>query len=382
MTRCAICGAADLAVFYRRAAVPVLANACATQAAAARAAARGDIELAHCARCDGIQNVAFDPARVVYDAGYENALHHSAHFARYADALAAQLAEPLAGADGWVVEVGCGQGEFLLALCRRAGLRGLGFDPALREPRTIDGVCLQRADLAALNEPLPARTRLVVARHVLEHQAQPAAVLAAIARAAAGDGRPAFCVEVPNAAAMIASGRLWDVIYEHALYFTPAALDTLLVRSDYTVDALEPAFDGQFLVARGTIGPGATAARTAPALRRADLDAFAARADGTIARWRRYVAERVAAGHRVVLWGVGSKGVSFLDAVAAPTVIAVDVNPAKHGRFVAGSGHRIVAPEALADVHPDVVLIANPVYRAEIARRLAALGLAPELVTI
>ena len=55
-------------------------------------------------------------------------------------------------------------------------------------------------------------------------------------------------------------------------------------------------------------------------------------------------------GKRVVIWGSGSKAVSFLTTLRVPDLIAavVDINPHKHGKFLAGTGHEIVGPRALA----------------------------------
>ncbi len=56
----------------------------------------------------------------------------------------------------------------------------------------------------------------------------------------------------------------------------------------------------------------------------------------------------------------------------------MDINPAKHGKFVPGTGHPIVAPGALAARGVRNVVPMNPAYRAEIAALLPACG--PRLV--
>ncbi len=61
---------------------------------------------------------------------------------------------------------------------------------------------------------------------------------------------------------------------------------------------------------------------------------------------------------------------------------AVDINPIKHGTFMAGTGQEIVAPAFLQSYRPDVVIIMNPVYRAEVTADLTALGLNPEIRTL
>ena len=57
----------------------------------------------------------------------------------------------------------------------------------------------------------------------------------------------------------------------------------------------------------------------------------------------------------------------------------VDINPHKHGKFLAGTGHEIVAPEALARIRPDCVVIMNRIYSDEIRADLERLGLRPEI---
>jgi hypothetical protein len=57
----------------------------------------------------------------------------------------------------------------------------------------------------------------------------------------------------------------------------------------------------------------------------------------------------------------------------------VDVNPAKHGMYMIGSGHEIVAPARLPEIRPDHVIVMNPVYVDEIRASLRELGLAPSV---
>ena len=104
---------------------------------------------------------------------------------------------------------------------------------------------------------------------------------------------------------------------------------------------------------------------------------FAETARETIDQWRSRLSELTSGERQVVLWGAGSKGVTFLNVVGrdARITAVVDINPKKIGHFAAGTGHPIVAPEALTDV--DVVLICEPRVpgrdpgEADVARALA-----------
>ena len=102
-------------------------------------------------------------------------------------------------------------------------------------------------------------------------------------------------------------------------------------------------------------------------------------------QWRTALADWRATGRRVVLWGGGSKGVAFLTTLSQTRddiAYAVDINPIKHGTFMAGTGQEIIAPESLKIYRPDVVIIMNPVYRAEVTADPTPLGLSPEILTL
>ena len=58
---------------------------------------------------------------------------------------------------------------------------------------------------------------------------------------------------------------------------------------------------------------------------------------------------------------------------------AVDINPFKHGTYMAGTGQEIVGPAFLKEEKPDVVIVMNPLYRNEISQTLAQMSLSPEI---
>jgi hypothetical protein len=86
----------------------------------------------------------------------------------------------------------------------------------------------------------------------------------------------------------------------------------------------------------------------------------------------------------VVLWGAGSKGVTFLNMVEGADRIdrAVDINPHKRGLYVPGSGHPVVAPSDLVGLRPATAVVLNPLYVDEVRQQLAELDLPTEVVTL
>ena len=83
-----------------------------------------------------------------------------------------------------------------------------------------------------------------------------------------------------------------------------------------------------------------------------------------------------AAGRRVVLWGGGSKAVSLLTTLGLTDEVqaAVDINPYKQGKYIPGTGHPVIAPQALTAQPPDLVVVMNPIYAGEVRKALVALN--------
>lgn len=375
---CPSCGATPLQPLLDAGLAPVLCNVLWPSRDEALAAPRGRIVLALCRRCGLISNAAFDPDLVVYSPAYHNSLHGSPTFQRYVEGLVERLIATHGLRGKRIVEIGAGSGEFLKRLCEAGGNEGVGFDPS--HDVAADDVDV---DIAARSFDGDSRVvgDFVVCQHVLEHVWDPGALLDDLARSVrrADGGAPPAYFEVPDATYMLERGAVWDVIYEHCTYFSAPALRHLMTTRGYALTASGRAFGDQYLWAE--VLPDAAEA-PAPArpeeLERlaAAASAFGRRFADAVSAWQQRLQDEIARG-RVALWGAGSKGVAFLNAVPAAAGVAavVDVNRRKHGLHVPGSGQQVVGPQQLRDDPPDLVIAMNPLYRDEIAALLQDLGI-------
>jgi hypothetical protein len=93
----------------------------------------------------------------------------------------------------------------------------------------------------------------------------------------------------------------------------------------------------------------------------------------TVCFWRDSLHKMKQQGVRVVVWGAGSKGVTFLNVLPTYGLIdyVVDINPHKQGRYVPCTGQQVISPEALVDIRPQAVLTMNPLYIDEIRNIIA-----------
>lgn len=349
----------------------------------------GDIALAFCSRCAFVTNTRFDPLLERYGADYEASQSFSATFNAFHRRLASDLIERHGLRGKTVMEIGCGQGEFLQILCEAGDNHGIGFDPAYTDARgfsTDNGRMRVIADFYSDAYGSYAAD-FVCCKQTLEHIPDTAAFVRSV-RHAIGE-QPDTCVffQVPDFLRILREGAFWDVYYEHCSYFTQPSLSYLFRSAGFDVLESRVEYDGQYLMVEAMPGHVPAAAPTAAADGEeiaAAVHGFARKCAYQVSRWRRELTAARQRGERTVLWGGGSKAVAFLTTlgIGDEVAFAVDINPRKQNTHLAGTGHPVLAPAWLKEAPPDRVIVMNPIYMAEIRRDLARLGLAPALVPV
>lgn len=369
---CPACGAAASPPLLARRDVPVHQNLLCATRDEARRVGRGDVELRACPRCGLAFNAVFDPGRLSYAGEYDSDQSHSAAFLRHVDERVDALRRD--GVRGLrVVEAGCGGGYFLRRLCERGGNSGTGYDPSYRGEGSDGGPRFVRGLFEAARDG--AGVDVVLARHVIEHVRDPAGFVRALS-AGLGDGASVY-VETPALDWILEHTVVFDVFYEHCNYFSPVALRNVVRLGGLREPSVEPVFGGQYLWLRARVEAAAGEPALEPPAPADALRAFARRCDAAVARLGEQ-ARRLADAGALAVWGAAAKGATFVNLVdpeAALVRCLVDVNPARQGRFVAGSGHAIVAPEELPRLGVADVIVMNPNYAGEVRAHLAQLGL-------
>ena len=194
--------------------------------------------------------------------------------------------------------------------------------------------------------------------------------------------------EVPNVLFTLRELGIWDLIYEHPSYFGPSSLSRLFTSCGFDVCDLLETYEGQFLCIEARSGAGEVRLASDPGDDleevKADAAEFADKYQAKVRTWERHLERMTQAGRRPVIWGAGSKGVTFLNTLKTQDQIryAVDINPSKHDMYVAGTGQRIVSPGFLRDYQPDVIIVMNPIYESEIRQFTQRIGLTPEFMCV
>ena len=387
---CRNCGGRGLHHFHEQRDIPVHSCRLVPTLEQARGFARGSLRLGFCARCGFIANSDYDPAPQDYGDSYEETQEFSPRFRGFQRELAARWIERhgLRGRD--VLEIGCGKASFLVDMCELGVGRAVGIDPAIAEER-IKSPAAERMTLIGdyYSERYSHLTGdAVICRHTLEHIQPTGDFLRLVRRSLEGRPDTVVLFELPDVLRVLREVAFWDIYYEHCSYFTPGSLARLYRLAGLDVLDLALDYDDQYILIDGRPSAGAPSSALAleetPEALADDVRSFRTRFAALTADWRGRLDHARAEGRRAVIWGAGSKGVSFFTTLGIEDEIeyAVDINPFKHGMYMAGTGQRIVAPEFLRDYRPELVIAMNPIYLGEIGEQLSALGVDAELVSV
>lgn len=305
---------------------------------------KGNMRLVENLETGLVYNEAFQPELVVYDGNYQNEQAVSPFFHRHLEAVATDIERLMGKAQ--LVEVGCGKGYFLEMLLAK-GFDVTGFDPSYEGANP-------RVKRKYFEPGSGGKANGLILRHVLEHIPNPVAFLGQLKAGNGGSGK--IYIEVP-CFNWICEHESWpDIFYEHVNYFRLADFSRMfgeVIESGKT-------FGGQYLYVFAEL----SSLRT-PIIDRNDQVDFPPHFSKRISNQNRPEQTRTA------IWGGASKGVIFalLKARVGQSVSTViDINPAKQGRFLPGTGLQVKSPDqGLAELQSgSTIYVMNSNYLEEI----------------
>jgi hypothetical protein len=346
---------------------------------------RGNIKLGFCNLCGFISNLEFNTKLVEYSSNYEATQSYSPSFNAYLTELATRLVHGYDLHQKQIIEVGCGQGEFLTLICKIGNNHGIGYDPVFREKSgwnvkenhvkfVKDYFSEKYSDLTA---------DFVCCRMTLEHIKETYEFVNMIRKTIGEQDNTILFFQVPDIGRILRELAFWDIYYEHCSYFCPGSLAHLFRKCGFEIIDLELDYSDQYINIISKKGNNF--------LKRLeieddldnlskDVSNFISNYDFKIHEWRKKV-DFWLSGKRTIIWGASSKCVSFLTNLNIRDEISyvVDINPRKQGTFIAGTGQEIISPEQLPIVKPEVVIVMNPIYITEIESILKSYQLFPNI---
>jgi len=376
--------------FHRLTSVP--ANSCILLSSREEAMAypTGDIQLSFCEQCGFIANTAFDPGLTEYSEKYEETQGFSATFNAFQRELAERLIQRHQLYGKHIIEIGCGKGEFLTLVCELGGNRGTGFDPGFRSDRnpSANAVDIEFISDFYSETYCGYKGDFIICKMTLEHISQTHEFVRMIRKTLNDGSDTVVFFQVPDVTRILKDCAFEDIYYEHCSYFSPGSLARLFRKCGFDVIDLTTAYSSQYLMIEARPRDGDAAAMFPL---EDDMSALKRYRDGfdriyreKRRQWQQRIRRIRSDARKAVLWGSGSKAVSFLTTLGVYEEIecVVDINPYRQGCYMAGTGQRIIGPQELAKYRPDLVILMNPVYEDEIRRELSQMDLYPEIVAL
>jgi SAM-dependent methyltransferase len=279
------------------------------------------------------------------------------------------------GTDSQVVEVASNDG-YLLTNFVEAGVPVLGIEPAAnvaaaaQERGVRTEVCFLGASTGASLAAAGARADLLVANNVLAHVPDINDFVAGLASLLAPQG--VLSVEFPHLLNLIEQVQFDTIYHEHFSYLSLHTATTVLARHGLRVFDVEqlPTHGGSLRLLACHVDadhlPGDGLASVRSLEQKAGLDTLEGH-DGFAGRVRRtqeallsFLDSARDEGRTVVAYGAAAKGNTLLNSSRIGTeriAFVVDRSPYKQGRLLPGSRLPIRAPEDVAEVRPDHLLI-------------------------
>jgi SAM-dependent methyltransferase len=314
------------------------------------------LEVFRCAECRHVQ-LARDPEGAYYE-DYLMTVSHSPQMNAFQQAQAADLVTRFGLAGRRVIEVGCGDGNYL-GILRGLGVDASGIEPSarFRNVATAAGHHVHLGYVTAADPVPEGPYDAFVTREVFEHVPDPNDFLQGIRRSLTDDG--VGLVEVPSLEQALEHHRFFDFFPDHVNYWSAATLARALERNGFLVLDITRGMNGEYLEARVRIDTGR------------DLVALAGSVAPLRDALRALLADCAAAGRRVAAWGSGAKGLASLAEAGAEGIrYVIDSDPHKQGRLTPVTHLPVVGPGQLGTDPVDVLVLTALAYRDEIVAQL------------
>ena len=381
LVRCGCCQSQDdKAIIYSKKDCPAVNNVVYDTREEAVNCAVGDIELKHCGKCGFVFNSSYRSELVNYNDNYRNARSISPAYSRHLDDIV-DISSRGIGGEKKILEIGCGDGEFLKRLCSKTSARGVGYDRAYHGAGRYDEktsfvkeyfdpkLCAQKFDI-------------VILRHVLEHIAEPYSFLKTICDAGILQSGGDIWIEVPDLEWILEKQAFYDVTYEHCNYFSKQSLGTLLPSLGFDVVGMKNVFGGQYILLEAIYSPEVIGKEKTT---RSILSASSI--TNKLYETKNKYSELVEDSENICVWGASGKGVIFLSELSGELLgkvkYVIDIDTEKQGRFLPLCGKRISGPAVLKNESGGVsVLVMNGVYEREIADMLDELEIDAQMYVL
>ncbi|MBZ6068041.1 methyltransferase domain-containing protein [Aeromonas schubertii] len=318
---------------------PILQNVLYDSESEAITCNRIAVDFYYCNSCCYLFNPSFREDDIAYDARYNNDQMSSPYYREYLSGLADKLiSECSLGESSSVLEIGCGSGYFLKLLIDKVKVTKVcGFDPAYDGQYGLSNII--HKEYFSKSE---TKYNLVILRHCFDSFINSPNLIDSIRDSITDDG--VIYIEYPALEYIIDAGDFSMLYHECHSYYSLLSITGLLKNFNLKVDSVFHLFNGQY---SGVI---------CSKLNTGVFDCSE-------------ILKIINEYKNILIWGVSGRAVTLMNHLCLNKDIVkfgVDVNINKQGRYIPGTGQRIISPADAVSLSPELVIISNYNYLDEI----------------
>jgi len=385
LSGCYLCGGREVFDFFSMPPVPTQDGIMCSSEEEAQSVAKGSINLRFCKKCGFIGNEGYESGKISFGS-YDFSNDHSPLFRAYNEQLCDRLIENYDLRGKTILDIGCGDGQFLQTICRKGCNRGIGidsgFDHSKRKTSDEERISFIKDYYSEKYQHLKAD--FIACRLVIDLLGNPIGFLQTLRKNLENQPNTILYFEVPNARYTFEEMIIWNVVYEHRSWFTPNSLAYLFEITGFEVLNVMPCWKDEFLgiEARPNLNSANSKLPNLTNLRNFSrtIDRFGAGFLEQLSKSEVEIERIKKEEIKTLAWGAGARGVTFFNLFNLKKVVPyiVDINVKRQGKYLPGSGQKIVKPEFAVEYQPDLIIITNPTYAEEIKEQVCQLGISPE----
>ena len=321
-----------------------------------------DMTICMCRRCTHIYNNT--PIRIEYK--NENTTYFTNTLQKlYIEALTSTLIEKydIKGKD--IIEIGCGDGEFLKQLTKHNN-QCVGYEPSYKEPYTDKNLTIVN-EYFSPQKDLNQQVDWVVIRHVLEHFENPFEFMErGMPYYIQTNPHVKFLIEVPNIEPTLESYRVNDFIHEHISHFSFSSMRYLLHRLNLQIIEMYPTDNSENIVVVCEIDRDYLA----------NLHKTSTISEGfnhSIINLQNDYKNIVLESEIIAIWGAEGRGAGFIKTIKnylRGDEIVVDSDEKKFDKFIPSIGLKISSYHYLIGKKIDTIIITTALGKNNILKEI------------
>ncbi|MFT5165770.1 MAG: SAM-dependent methyltransferase [Saprospiraceae bacterium] len=382
---CFLCGSDKVHDFFQLPPMPTMDGVMCSTAEEAQNVTKGRISLRFCKNCGYIGNEEHEEDKVNFDE-YDFSNDHSPIYTKFTEELSDRLINRYNLKGKTILDIGCGDGDFLKTICKRGNNKGIGVDPGFdySKKKSNNGVDLTFIREYYSEKHKDIKADLVVSRLVLTLPNDPVTFIKTIRKNLEDQPDTIVYFDIPNSQYTFEEKVVWNVIYEHRSWYSKESLSYLLELCGFEVLSVDLCWHDEFLSIEARPNTKGTPPQLPDPSRIGLLEGVIKEfADGFAALkmdYQQKIDTIKASGKKAMAWSAGARALTFFNIydLKKDVPYIVDINVNRQGKFLPGSGQPIVAPEFAIEYQPDIIIITNPTYADEIKDHVKQMGLKPE----